>query len=236
MAEASYSRSKDWKAKLRREIARDLRAKDRKTLEALRAAIADARAARREAIAAIRQDCRLARVELRHKAAEARQQLREAQREARVAARLSCSARASTARAEHALELDKRRQRYAETHQEQRSLRVSPTQPKKRITAAESRRDSDDAVASDLPPDLLPVWAVMKRTIHGSRNRTRTEAFLDWVHENADEVWAIQASAADKKLEALLRQEQELHRETRRAARYQRSAEKMQRDLAEVPF
>jgi len=236
MTEASYSRSKNWKAKLRREIARDLRAKDRATLLALRQSIADARTARREAITAIRADCRRTRVELREKAAQARQELRDLQRAARTAARSSCSSSASTARAEHALELDRRRQRYAETSHEQRSLRVSPTQPKKRLTAAEARGDSDDAVASDLPADLLPVWAVMKRTIHGTRNRTRTEAFLDWVHESPDEVWSIREAHAEKKLAALLRQEQELHRETRKAGRYSRSPETMARDLADVPF
>lgn len=236
MTEASYSRSKNWKAKLRREIARDLRAKDRATLLALRQAIADARATRREAIKAIRDDCRQTRVELREKAAQARQELRDAQREARAAQRASCSTRAATSRAEHALELDRRRQRYAETHHEQRSLRVDAREPKKRLTAAEAKRDSDDAVASDLPPELLPVWAVMKRTIHGSRNRTRTEAFLDWVHESPDEVWSIVNAHTEKKLEALERQEREHYREMRRAERYRRTPEKMARDLADVPF
>ena len=60
----------------------------------------------------------------------------------------------------------------------------------KRSTARERAQESDDAVRSNLEPEMLPVWERVKRGIRGGPRRTRTEAFLEWVGEHPDEVLA----------------------------------------------
>jgi hypothetical protein len=234
----SYATTRNWKARIRRELARDLRLADRKRLADLRAAIVEARRARRAALAAIVADCKAARVEARERAKRLREELRDARREGARSLRQSCSTRRSSARAEHELELDKRRQQYAIAADEQRAERAvsDRSAPAKRRSASEARGESDEAVEANLPADLVPVWRVMKRTIRAGPRTSRTEAFLEWAQENPDEVWSLIARLAAEKLEKMQRDQAKLEREMSRATRYKRSPEQLARDLAEVPF
>ena len=77
----------------------------------------------------------------------------------------------------------------------------------KRIAAQERRQrrreeqsESDDEVESNIEAELVPVWRKVKRDIHGSPRMSRTEAFLHYVEENDDEVWAIRGDEMDREL------------------------------------
>jgi len=49
-------------------------------------------------------------------------------------------------------------------------------------------------VERNLPDDLIPIWRKVKNRIRTAHtHKTRTEAFLEWVHENSDEVEAIRS-------------------------------------------
>ena len=86
----------------------------------------------------------------------------------------------------------------------------------KRSTARERAQESDDAVRSNLEPEMLPVWERVKRGIRGGPRRTRTEAFLEWVGEHPDEVLAIQAEHVEQDVAKLVG---ERHEAERRRAR-----------------
>jgi hypothetical protein len=62
----------------------------------------------------------------------------------------------------------------------------------------ERREESDDEVERNLPPELVPVWRSAKRNIKAGKRRSRTEAFLEWVHDNPDDAHAIVYDAIDR--------------------------------------
>jgi hypothetical protein len=73
----------------------------------------------------------------------------------------------------------------------------------------------------------------VKRKIHGSAHRSRTEAFLHWVEENPTEIWPILEAEADKALRELEREHFRLAKTTSTSARRRARAD----ELAEaVPF
>jgi hypothetical protein len=71
-------------------------------------------------------------------------------------------------------------------------------------SAKERRRESDDEVRSNLPPELHRVWEQVKRTIKAGPRTTRTEAFLEWAESNPGEVVALQYSDVDREVAALV--------------------------------
>lgn len=133
------------------------------------------RAERKEALAGASSACAISRERLKNECQEARAAIRRRAREAldvldRESARARADARAN-ARADKSAKARERERKQA----------------RDRIAAV---RESDDDVRQNLPPRLLRVWEKHKRGIKGDARRTRTEAFLDWVEENADEVAA----------------------------------------------
>ena len=64
-----------------------------------------------------------------------------------------------------------------------------------KINPAEARRESDDKVRGNIPPELVPVFEKVKRQIKGSARISRTEAFLQYVEESPDDVQTIVEAA-----------------------------------------
>lgn len=83
---------------------------------------------------------------------------------------------------------------------------------------AEQRRESDDEVRSNLPPDLAAVFTRVRRSIHGNARISRTEAFLHWAEENPGEVYAMQSEAAERDLARMVAEHHRLERHSRRAS------------------
>ncbi|KKN11797.1 hypothetical protein LCGC14_1022810 [marine sediment metagenome] len=73
--------------------------------------------------------------------------------------------------------------------------RVKKANGKRR--ARERKSESDDLVRQNLTTmrHLLPVFEKVKRRIKADKRRTRTEVFLDYVHDNPEDVLAAQAHA-----------------------------------------
>lgn len=236
--------SRTQKAKLKRELAEQLRRKDREALAALRSAIQRAALQRREAMAAAVAACRAARVQLKAKHAAARARAREELNRAimaeRQAARAKCTACKVEARRAGLSGVERARRELEAEREYQRQIRAADTRLRKRdvgrSSAKERRAESDDEVRRNLPAELVRVFDAVRSRMRGSARRSRTETFLQWAEENPGEVYAIQQAHADREVRELVKRERKLSGTVRKAGRYKRSPEALARDLEAVPF
>lgn len=181
--------------KMRAQSRRDT---DRRDLEKLRVALRAAKQRRSRALATIRARCKAARTALRAE-----------QKHDRLALGNRCQWRAYQARTAGGRTVTRASSAIAEQQKLQRRIRDWERKtPSVRSTDRERRQESDQSVEGNLPPDLIPVWRKVRRTIRGGPYRSRTEAFLEWAEENPGEVWAIREADAAKELTRLLRAEQ----------------------------
>lgn len=67
----------------------------------------------------------------------------------------------------------------------------------------ERRRENDERVSVNIPPDLLPLWRRVKRSFVGSSHE-RFLAFMEYAEEHDREVTTALSDDADRALEALL--------------------------------
>lgn len=219
--------------KLQKELAGYLREKDQAVLRLLRAQIQVARVNRVQMLRGARHACREARAELVARQKGERETFVTRQRGERLAERTACGAGKEAARAKGgALESLSR----AELAAQKRQLAVERRAPIRRSTARERAQEDDDAVRSNLPPELRPVFDKVRRHIKGGPKKSRTEAFLDWAEENPEEILIVQQEAADKELKQLLKQQREHGRTVRDARRYKLPPEELAKLLEAVPF
>ncbi len=193
---------------IQRDIDHDLREKAAAKLRALGGELHEARGHRNAALASAKEKCRAERVVLREQAFARRRrtlaELRETYAKERADARDVCLIRKAEVHAnardpierarghldaERAYQEDLRRiergnrQRHRETH---------------RAHAHERRSESDDLVASNVPPDYLALWRRVKRSIKGSDRESRTEAFLRYAEQHPDELLASLDDDSDR--------------------------------------
>jgi hypothetical protein len=119
---------------------------------------------------------------------------------ARARLQQSCASRRELTRAEA-------RAKVAAAKQSRRQLREDYSEIKRIERQAEERRrkhkrlpaeairESDDEVRQNIDPELLPVWERVKRQIKGTPKISRTEAFLQYIEENPNEVAIIMEEA-----------------------------------------
>lgn len=225
----------------RMDMERALKQRDRDKLRKLRESIRAAKTARRTKLRAVTAQCKAARKRNVARAKKAREKLRESIRRTREQARKLCTtargeARAKTMgaieRAVSALEGERALQRQLGAWTRPKSCPTTPG------GAREKRSESDCEVAANIDePGLRVVWERVKGKIRGSGRRSRTEAFYEWVAENAPDVYRIQEEDAERALEQLEREERRLQAELRKASRYRgRSPEELRELLADVPF
>lgn len=217
------------KRELKREIERDLTTKARETLAKLKEKIAAARERRRKTSTRAAQRCRVARqaVRERQKAerAQIRQRLNAAFAEERQKLRQRCDARKTKIRSIGGRAEDAALREWDEERRYQRDLQRAEagfrrkTAAAERRSAKERRAESDDAVRSNIPAELLGLFERVKRSVHGTPHMSRTEAFLHWVEENPDEVLAIQQADAEKRFRRLVAEQSRLERAQARQLR-----------------
>ena len=173
------------RAELHRRIDEGNLAKVRARERAARAELADMRRQRDEALAASRASCRARRVVLR-------QGCREEQSNLRDQVRWASALAAGTFR--------EQRRALADTRM------VLPRPPRRRGAAAERRAESDDEVRANIPRDLHSYFERVKRSIKGSPRMSRTEAFLQLVHDEGNEGhdWQSLEDASDRALREML--------------------------------
>ena len=191
------------------------------------------RARRRDAVKQARDTCRSARLELREKQRAARLELREKQRAARLAARASCHECKDAASVAGTREIELRKQALRAEAKEQRVIDMAGRAPRARSTSKERAQESDDAVRSNLPPELVPVFNRVRRDMKATARRSRTEAFLEWAEENPGEVVGIQQADADRHLTKLLAEHHAHEKAMRKTKRHDPEVRKR---LADVPF
>lgn len=225
-----------------RELAEHLREKDKADLRLLRAQINSARVARRNMLHLARLQCRDARVGLKHRQQDDRLMLRAAHQSEREEAKTACEIGKKHAKTQGAALERTAKRTLKEEREFQRQIREAGRKgaSKVRSSARERAAEDDDAVRSNLPAELVPVFNAVARKLKfratPTRTRTRTEAFLDWAEENPDEILNVQQAQAEKDLKALLKQQRALGGEMRKASRYKGTAAELEQLLAAVPF
>ena len=206
---------------LMRDIAREHRREAREKLVSLRTQIRDAKALRRSAIAQAKERCRTERIAVRARARamkeRALERLREALRRERQLARDTCTASLAEARGikdkvqRAGAELQAERAYQRDLRRIERANRVARLDIR-RPSRSERRRESDDEVRGNIPPELVGLWERVKRRIRGTDRMTRTEAFLHYAHEHPNEV----LEGLEDRTDALIR---ELEAKERAAAK-----------------
>ena len=182
------------KAQLRREIQKAHREKFRARLAELRGLIAEARAAKKSAIKTVQVDC----------AAN------------RIKAREACALRALEARQQGAAEVLRRRAKLKGERRFEKQMEGVERPRKLRSTATQRREESDDAVRSNLPAEMVRVFDRVRRHIKGGPRTTRTEAFFQWAEENPAEVFELMQHDADRYLAQLLAEQEQAHKQLKR--------------------
>nr|QRN75783.1 Hypothetical protein MSR10575_88700 [Sandaracinus sp.] len=129
---------------------------------------------------------------------------------------------------------------YATERNDQRLIFGDPARArsKSRATASERRRESDDEVRNNISPEFVPVFDAVRGRIRDSERRSRTEAFLEWVHDHSADVDEILNRQLTEDLRRLEREERVLVRQFQRK-RGSAKAAKVSRFAAafdEVPF
>ena len=219
-----------------RELAEHLREKDHAALSLLRAKIAAARVERRHRLHAARQTCHGALLALRERQREERHRLTLDHRAQREQGRATCNTGKQQAR-EEGLSLEQQAKSELDDERSfQRQMRRATKPRVERSTVRERKQEDDDAVRNNLPAELVPVFNKHRRSIKGSARRSRTEAFLEWAAENADEVLEVQQAEADRALKDLIKQQHELERTVRSPRRYKGTPEALAQLLSDVPF
>ena len=222
------SNGKSLKRFVMRDIERKLKREHKEKLAKLREAAKQAKRTRKEKLREAKKACdasvHRADAAAQRAFAKARKLALEAQKAATVArnaartakkqaARDKCDLdrRAVKAEAAAALALTK-----AETQAERRERREYEAAERtirgrtkrrtgaRKATRKEARTESDDLVRSNIEPHLRAMWEERKRYTKADARRTRTEVFLDWVHDNPTEVYEaqIRAQPSDESLAA----------------------------------
>lgn len=123
-------------------------------------------------------------------------------RRARASAKTKCDAARSKCDAARAVYLGSRKDRDAlrTLVREYRLIRRAELARARgaRSSASERRAESDDAVRANLPPELHPTFERVKQTIKPAPRMSRTETFLQWVHEHPAEVFADDAALIER--------------------------------------
>ena len=217
----------------------EMKARDKARLRALRAHIRELRRSRPARMLAIRHACREGRRRVREEVKRLREETRAdlAARvlAMRVAERGTCEASKAGARA--ALEAALR-DAERETNEWGFILKARYGRKKLAPGAAKARRaerrsESDDEVRHNIPAELVPVFDKMRGQIKPSDRRTRTEAFLQWVHDNEDEAHAVLYANAENDLARYMAEQSALERRLKSGYR---SSDVRAASLAEVPF
>ena len=212
------ARKRQWNERQAKVLQRDIVARDRRRLrERLRLA----RVARRRAIKRVRLWARERRRQISREA-EARRKL------ARQRIRQAAEKKRAALRERRRLLLEKVRRRLGGAVEARRReldrdielARLLERRERKRLrgpTVKERRQESDDAVRSNIPAGMLPVFDAVRTKIRGGPRRTRTEAFVEWAHEHPDRVLELRAASVDREVEQLIAVEHERERKRARS-------------------
>ncbi len=218
-----------------REIRKYAREADRARQRAIKTKLREMRRARPQRLREIREACRVARLNVRSRVIALREETRAALRESvlamRQAQRGDCELTKAATKDDFArrigaagAELGAEREHYRTKFGRRGATRT---------TAKERREESDDDVRRNLPPELVAVFNRIGRSVKASPRRSRTEAFLQWVHDNEDEAHAIVYEAIDRDVDRLVREQEAIARRLRQKHRGESALDAL---AADIPF
>jgi hypothetical protein len=186
------------RAALMRDIARELKRKNRDKLLALRSRVrasrAEARAALREAIAHCRAGRKLP--TLSQLAADLRAAKRAARSQCAVDIKAARSLKDGAARARAELDAEQTYQR--DLRRIEAANRRKMLAQKRRGAPRAGAQETDEQVEGNLPPELVALWRRVRRQIRASDRKSRTEAFLQYAEEHPSEEWAALEDSVDR--------------------------------------
>lgn len=229
-------------AQTRREMERDLKARDRAKLAKLRADISAATKARSERVRGVRTTCRSERLRLKREAQIARQELRDSIARMKQHARELCAVNISDARRATGDAIERAVAELQEERGYQASLKAWTRPTSCAVPRGQKQRDarneSDCEVAANLEDaGLRAVWDRVKSKIKAGSHASRTEAFLQWAHDHSADVERIQYEAEEDAVRELIRQETKMRKDLEKPGRYsKKSAVELRELLSEVPF
>lgn len=199
------------RAALMRQIARDLKGKNRAKLVALRAQVRRLSGEAKNVRAAAIAQCRRGRRQLPSQA-----ELAAALRAAKRAARSQCDADLKTARgvkdaaARARAELAAEKKYQADLRRIESGNRAKLAREKKSRGPGVSRaprQETDAEVEGNIPPELVALWRRVRRSIKGSDRKSRTEAFLEYAEEHPDEEWTALEDSVDRAIAEMERRQ-----------------------------
>jgi hypothetical protein len=226
------------KKKLIRSMERDLKREHQTRMKQLRADALRLKAERKQRLKAAKQACdanvaaaadraqreftkaREAALRAQKAATAARHEARQARK---AAARDKCHLDRTAIQNESQAALAAKRAEAQEARRYRREIEagerlIRGSKPKltagqKRARRGEKRGESDDLVRHNLPPELLPIWEEQKRYVKADRHRSRTEVFMDWVHDNPEAAQEAVQRAHQQTPEDWAAAEEAYHRE-----------------------
>ncbi len=234
------AQAKKQRKQLMSEIEREHRRKDRERLAELRKQIADLKRRRREAMRHAVTRCRQNRLRVQENAKALRKQvmdeLRETIRKEKEAARSACAMRKQRIQESAGRETKKvkdllRAERALQTQLRHADKRLA-REEHRRTTARERQQESDDAVRSDLDESMIPLFEKVKQKIKGNDRMSRTDVFLQMVHDSPELLIEAMEELSERELKRLIAEERRLAKTSRRGRKPRATAE----ELAAVPF
>ena len=240
----SNAEARRQRRKLYAEIAEEHLRAERAKLAELRQTIRAVTGRRKAALALTRVQCRAGAVRAKERAKarviaireEARAAVKTARRAEVLKARAACKARkvkvrasALSARAQHWEEL--RAERDLQNELKRIEAWARGRHREVRATAAERRQESDDEVRQNIPPELVPLFDRVRRSIRGSTRHSRSEDFMLYAAEHPDEVVDAQVELSQREIAKLIHEEARLAKAVRRPRHRPTAAE-----LAAIPF
>jgi hypothetical protein len=179
----------------RRALRAEINQRRKAVLPKLKAAVKLAQSDRKKRLRSCQVDCKAATKKARQRATVAKRKLEQAIKRARKRAAETCkSCKVIDTRGldeiSRSLEaLDKERQEI-DRLRAQASMMISERGRKGGRRAAELRSESDDEVVRNLGEDkpLIELFKKHRAKIKASKHRSRTEAFLEFVHDHPEEL------------------------------------------------
>lgn len=193
----------------RAELRRSARERQREVLPKLRARVKAIKAQRRKRVKRCASDCKRRRDKVQAEAKRAREQLRQRIARMKAKAREACGICKVSAKDADLDKLDRVLATIAQEREVISELRKRAAQlrdPRGRAggrRAQELREESDDEVARNLAddPDLAKLWKAQKNRharFPKTKYHSRTEAFLDWVHNHPEALHELRHREEEK--------------------------------------
>jgi hypothetical protein len=217
------------RARARAELERDYQAKAKAQIKLLKQRVRNAAGERRAKLKRARSICRGAKRAARAKGKDVRARHLEAARAEIGALHAVASGACSSAvaRAQRRAAESARRAGAALDAESRYQATIRRAAAKPRLARADALKaarersnESDDQVAGNIDRELVPVWRARAAKTKATERATRTEVFMQWVHDHPADVQRALVADIDRQVAAWVAEEKH-HSKRSRASRAQ---------------